>query len=193
MLREKEIPVIYKLPEPQILVYNVPTLLTQFSVNNMFNGNIPPKILVMFVAARAYNGDNTRNPFNFTNANVQSIALYKNGIPFPQPPLATNFQSKTCALAYYTTLKSLHAPSPIAPCLTFNEFLNGSTIFAFDTTPDSSGTPQLSSLINRTTNIRLEVTFSAAPTEPLVCLVYYERDIRVSVDVGGNVAVETIF
>jgi hypothetical protein len=193
MLREKEIPVVYKLPEPQILIYNVPTLLTQFSVNNMFNGNIPPKILVMFVAASAYNGDNTRNPFNFRNANVQSIALYKNGIPFPQPPLATNFTSKTCALAYYTTLKSLHAPSPIAPCLTFKEYLSGTTIFAYDTTPDSSGTPQLSSLINRTTNIRLEVTFSVAPIEPLVCLVYYERDIRVSIDVGGNVAVETIF
>jgi hypothetical protein len=147
----------------------------------------------MFVNAKAFNGDNLLNPFNFTNANITKIGLYKNGIPFSQPPIDCNFTAKDCALAYHNTLTSLQAPSPVGPCLTLKEFMNGTTIFAFDTAPDSSGAIQLKTLSNHTTNIRLEVTFGTAPTEPLVCLIYYERELRVALDFQRNVTVKTIF
>jgi hypothetical protein len=193
MLRIEKVPVIYGMIEPQILSYNVPAGLTQFSINNLFNGSIPQKILIMFVDSEGYSGSNVRNPFNFSNMDVRKITLYKNGIPFPYPPIDLNFLTNETALAYYTTLTSLQAPSPAGPYLTLDQFNNGTTIFAFDTSPDSSGAIQLSSLSNKTTNLRLEVSFGSAPIRPKTCLVYFERDIRVAIDYQRNVTVETLF
>jgi len=147
----------------------------------------------MFVSAKAFNGDNTLNPFNFQNADVTRIGLYKRGIPFPHPPVDAVFGSKQCALAYHTTLTALQAPSPAGPCLTIDEFISGTAIFAFDTAPDASGAIQLSTLANPSSDIRLEVTFGTAPAEALVCLVYYERELRISADVDRNITVETLF
>jgi hypothetical protein len=193
MLRIAEIPIVYHMPDPQVLTYNVPPRLQNFAVDNLFHGSIPEKILIMFVSADAFNGSNIKNPFNFVHANVRKIGLYKNGIPFPQPPISVNFTTKECAFAYHNTLTALQAPSPLGPCLTLEEFMSGTTVFAFDTSPDSAGAVQLSTLANKTPNIRLEVEFGTAPDDPLVCLIYYERELRVSLDWGRNVTVETIF
>jgi len=193
MLKIERVPVIYQMTEPQILTFNVPPQLRNFNVNNLFHGSIPEKILVMFVSAKAFNGDNTLNPFNFQNADVTRIGLYKRGIPFPHPPVDAVFGSKQCALAYHTTLTALQAPSPAGPCLTIDEFISGTAIFAFDTAPDASGAIQLSTLANPSSDIRLEVTFGTAPAEALVCLVYYERELRISADVDRNITVETLF
>jgi hypothetical protein len=193
MLRIEKIPIIYHMTEPQVLTYNVPAQLTQFSVNNLFNGSIPEKILIMFVDSNAFTGSNIGNPFNFVHADVRKIGLYKNGIPFPQPAIDANFTTNETALAYHNTLTALQAPSPVGPYLTLPEFTDGTTIFAFDTSPDSSGATQLTTLANRTTNIRLEVAFNEAPAAPLVCLVYFERELRVAIDYQRNVTVETLF
>ena len=192
MLTRQTKPAIYKMTEPQILVYNVPPQLSLFSVNNLFNGSLPEKILIMFVTSAAYNGNNLLNPFNFTNADIRNIGLFRNGVPYPHPVIDINFNQKNYAIAYYNTLTALQAPSPAGPCLTLDEFVTGTTIFAFDTSPDSSGI-QMSTLTNRTTNIRLEVKFGTAPVEPLVCLVYYERELRVAVDGQRNVSTEILF
>lgn len=192
MLTRNIKPVTYKMPEPQLLTFNVAPNIPSFNIHNMFNGSVPDKILVMFVTAAAFNGDHLQNPYNFINADVRSIGLYRNGIPFPHPPIEVNFGTKDYALAFHSTLTALMAPSPVGPSLPLDEFVSGTTIFAFDTSPDSSAT-QMSNLLNRTTNMRLEVTFGTAPTVALVCLVYFERELRVSVDGQRNVSVSTLY
>lgn len=185
-------PVVYKMPDPQLITCNVPPDLASFEINNMFSGSIPDKILVMFVTAAAFNGDNTQNPFNFINANVSRIGLFRNGTPFPHPPIDVDFTKRNYGLAFHSTLTALMAPSPIGPSFPLDEFVSGTTIFAFDTSPDSSG-KQLSTKMGSGTKIRLEVQFGTAPTVPLVCLVYYERELRVTVDALRNISVQNYY
>lgn len=186
--------VVYKMPEPQVQAYNVPPNLENFDINNIFNSSIiPDKIIVMFVAAAAFNGSSHLNPFDFTHANISSIGLLRNGIPFPHPPINMNFAKKQVALPYQYTLKALMAPSPAGPCLTMDEFINGTTIFAFDTSPDPMAGTQMSTQNSKTSNMRLEVKFATAPTIPLVCLIYFERELRVEVDSNRNISVLTLY
>jgi len=44
-----------------------------------FSGQLPTRIVIGLVDNRAYNGDLTRNPFNFEHLNLNEIALYLDG------------------------------------------------------------------------------------------------------------------
>lgn len=193
MLLDPTQPIVFEMTEPSVITANVGTGVSQFSLNNMFNGAVPEKILIGFVETAAYNGAPNKNPFNFKHCNITEIALFKNGVPFPVPPIKANFADNQIAMAYYNTLTSIESTSPIGPTLSIEEFVKGTTIFAFSTNPDPSGNPDIHSMINQTTNMRLEVTFKQQLTEEMMCIVYFERDTRVGLDRNRNVNKELIF
>lgn len=193
ILLSPEMPIVFEMTEPTVITCNVGNGVSQFSMNNMFNGAVPEKILIGFVQTAAYTGTRDKNPFNFKHCNISEIALYKNGIPFPVPPIKANFADNQVAMAYQNTITALECTSPIGPSLSLEEFVKGTTIFAFSTNPDPSGNTDIHSMINQTTNMRLEVTFNTQLTEEMMCIIYFERDTRVALDRNRNVSKELVF
>lgn len=193
ILLEDETPVPYMLTNPQIITKNINIGTSNFSANNMFNGSVPEKIVVGFVSAKAFNGARDANPFNFEHCGITEIGLYKNGVPFPFPPTKTDFPNKRVALAYSRTLAALESNNNLGPTLTLEEFINGTTLFAYSLTPETVGKMDIHAQLGATTNVRLEVTFSPALTKEVVAIIYSERQEKVLIDGKRNVTVETVF
>jgi hypothetical protein len=186
-------PVVYTIRNPQIITQNIAAQKTMYSLNDVFHGYVPERVLVMFVETSAFRGKNTRNPFNFQHFDIEYIGLFKNGVPYPHPPVKANFTQNRFAQAYYLTMKSLQSPEPGAPAITYEEFKSGTTIFSYDLTPDQAGGLDPHQSVSKKANIRLDVNFSTPLAQETMMLIYYEQDVRVSIDHTRAISVETIY
>lgn len=186
-------PVVYNLRNPQIIAINIPQNTTTHSASDVFHGFTPERVLIMLVQTRAYRGDNTLNPYNFQPFNLESIGLFKNGAAYPHPVIKTDFTANQYAQAYYLTLKSLQAPEPGAPTISYEEFKSGTTIFSYDLTPDQAGGIDPHHNVQKKTNIRIDVNFKIALQHETMMLIYYEQDVSVAIDHTRSVSVETVY
>lgn len=92
----------YRYQKTMIKVFTV--LAGQFStsLDDVFQGGIPTKLTVGFVAATAYNGNFKRNPLNFHHYNLNFMSFYVNGESVPTQPLTCNFEQDQYIEAYKT-------------------------------------------------------------------------------------------
>ena len=190
IMQEDDHPAACTYVDQQIIPFNMGSGIRNFRQNNLFQGSMPSRVLIMFVSAAAFDGAYNLNPFNFQHFDITSLTLFKNDTPYPVPPLKCNFARKQYTRAYYTTMASLQAPNPAAPSITFDKFASGSTIFSFDMSPDQCGGSDPNSITNRPAVMRLEVEFAAPLTIETMCLIYHETEMIMSVDKGRTVSVE---
>ena len=59
--------------------FTIPQNHMDVSHEELFSGQLPTRVVIGLVDNRAYNGDLTRNPFNFEHFNLNEIALYLDG------------------------------------------------------------------------------------------------------------------
>ena len=181
----------YFLRTPSINYYTIEQGASQFMRDDLFMGRIPYKVVIAMVETDAYHGKRDKNPFNFQDFGLSEICLYKDGIPFPRPMLRIDFSENKSAEAYHNFMLSLGgAYSDRVPTVTKNEFMNGFTLFSFDMSPDQMGSIHPGSLLNMSSNIRLEMKFRRPLNKNITLLVYSEmehlmeihRDRKVTVD-----------
>jgi hypothetical protein len=193
MLRDEDTPLVYILNQPKLNVLTVPAGQTNFVQSNLFQGSIPRRIIIAMVSTTSYNGTATQNPFNFQHFNVREIGLYKNGVPYPRPPIKLNIADKQYAQAYHHFMSSIQAAyNRHVPNITIEEWAQGFTFFSWDMSPDQLGGEDPHTLAHQPANVRLAVNFGAATPAAVTLLVYYEQDIRIQIDHSRTVSVETL-
>ena len=93
---------------------------------------------------------------------------------------------------YYNMLQSFHATdSPFAMDIKEKDLENGYFFISWEFSPDQMGGDIPENLVNQGTNIHLSVDFGAALNSAVTMLVYYELDMRVSINQYRQVMVET--
>ena len=173
--------------------FTITSGVRNYSNENMFHNHVPNRIIFAFVRTDAYNGASTKNPFNFQHFKIESLRLMKNGIEYPRPEIITNFESipNTFMTAYYNTMISLGADYNInAIAITPEEYSNGYYFYSFNMAPDqqiSGG--DVYTPADRPSQIRLDIRFSAALTDTIQLLVYYENRTTIRWDVERRVSV----
>jgi hypothetical protein len=193
MLGRNERSCVYKFTDCQVLPLNIPRNSTNFTRNNLFQNNIPSRVLILFVETAAWDGALDKNPFHYRHNKITNIALYKDGVPYPTPELKCDFDNGLYTRAYYQTMRSLAAPDPIAPAITYEEFASGTTIFSYDMSPDQNGGAESSQITNKSSTMRLEVIFKEPLGIDIMCLIYHEIPMQFTVDSHRNVSVEKFF
>jgi hypothetical protein len=66
----------YPFNRTECRVQNIIQWSTSFNWENLFSGQKPNKVVVVFVKSNALSGSYSVNPFNFLNCGIQSICLY---------------------------------------------------------------------------------------------------------------------
>ena len=69
---------------------------------NIFQGRLPDRIVIGMVDASAYNGENTKNPFNFKNYDTTFLGLTVNGEHLPGKALQLKFAGTNYVSAFQT-------------------------------------------------------------------------------------------
>lgn len=131
-------------------------------------GRFPQKMFVGFVDAKGFEGDRTKNPFNFENVGISSMQLYINGETF-----RPSYNSSEETINY----EALFMDGQVN--ITPKEFEKGTTIYAFY--PFMSFEDS-----RRNGNAQLSITFAAALTKDYKIIVYFECDDEVKITWEGS-------
>ena len=150
--------------------------LTSFSLDNLFTGALPDRVIIGLVDDRDIGGSYGRNPFNFQRFNVTNMQLKRNGTLVPREGYKQTFGDSKYIRSYMTfqsQLGGLNGDTCVA--LTPNEWANGYTVYAFKVTdgPIGSGTGSPRSRANQG-SCRLEITFSQGNAENIKVVVLSE-------------------
>lgn len=190
-LLEEDHPIPYFLRTPSINYYTIESGSSQFMRDDLFLGKVPLRIVIGMVETNAYLGRKDKNPFNFQNFGLTQIVLYKDGMPYPKPPLNMDFENGDYAEAYHNFMCSLNGSySKSVPHITMKDYKNGYTLFSFDMSPDQLGSVQPGSMLKMNSNIRLEMKFKTALTQNVTLLVYSEEDHLMEINRERRVAVD---
>ena len=76
----------YLIRRTTIKPITIPARTLTFTADNVTVGQIPKRVLVMFVKNSAVDGNYRQNPYNFETINLTRIALYVNGRCVPSMP-----------------------------------------------------------------------------------------------------------
>ena len=128
-------PAKYPMQKTVMKNYNIAIGQTAFSVENLYQGDIPTKLFVFMVKGKAFDGNYDHNPLYFKHFHVTSIAFYIDGESVPAPPQITNFRDlKQLFTTSYDALFSVIGQErcDYGNGLTQEDYFDGATIFAFD-------------------------------------------------------------
>jgi hypothetical protein len=71
--------------------FAIPAGQYSFAVQDMFQGNVPTKMVVAMVTSAAFNGHIQKNPYDFRSFGLNSIGIYLDDEPVRGKPLQLNF------------------------------------------------------------------------------------------------------
>lgn len=153
------------------------------TLDNVFLGQLPKRIIIGFVDNKAYNGDKKYNPFNFANFGLNYLSLYVEGTQYPSKPLQPNFTKKLYADSYNTlfTGTGIHFLNE-GNTISREDYHSGYCLTAFDLTPDLSASDNAHWNLIKHGSVRIETRFAEALTTTINCIVYAEFDNVIEID-----------
>jgi hypothetical protein len=180
----------YPITRVDIKTITIATGIQSRTMDNLYLGQTPKRVIIGFVSNAATNGSFTRNPFNFGHFGHNYLSLYIDGQQKPSKPLQPDFENNLYAESYYSLFSGtgIHY-SNRGISVDREEYPNGYCLTAFDTTPDLSASEDFWSL-QRNSTMRIEVRFATALTEAVDCLIYAEFDNLLEVTRDRNVIVD---
>ena len=131
----------------------------------------------------AFNGDYTKNPFNFQHFDLNEIALFRNGNGVPGRPFTPDFTAgKDLYLrSYVNTMQTMgYFDTDDSNGLTFDEFNGGFAIYAFALTADNNVSAPYRE-VTTTSNLRIDLKFSAALPSTINLLLYALFDSSIEI------------
>ena len=176
----------YPIRRVETKVFSVPQGNMSVSQENVFLGQLPKRIVIGCVKNSTFNGQASKNPFNFEHFNLDFLALYVDGMQVPTKPLKPKLESNEDVLSYASLFMGTgQMGRDDGNNISREEYANGYTLFAFDLTPDLDDSGHFH--LVKTGNLRLELHFQRPLEETINVIVYGEFDNVIEVDRARNV------
>ena len=176
----------YPVSRVETKVFSVPKGNMMANQENLFLGQLPKRLVIGMVENKAFNGDKTKNPYNFQHFDVSYLALQVDGKQVPSKALTPDFAKGLCTRSYASLFTGTgFMGHDRGNQLSRDEYAQGFTLFAFDLTPnlDDGGHFHL----KKQGNLRLELHFKTGLPETINVIVYAEFDNVIEVDKARNV------
>ncbi len=125
------------------------------------------------VESTAFNGNLSKNPFNFQHFGITNISLTLEGSAVSHSPYVFNFDNKNPKFltGYYSLFNTNESVHKVGNDISIGDYQSGYFLVAFDLSVDKCSTGTHYSL-PKTGNLRLELTFGVA-LEQSLCLIMY--------------------
>ena len=172
---------IYPLLHNELTTFTIPIGQKSFKKDRLFPVEAPKLLMIAMVSNAAYNGDITKNPFNFHHFGLNNLTLYCDGQSVTGRPFTPDFNHGKAMRSYMQTMQTFgYYNNDDTNGLTLEEFTKGYTIFAFDLTADRD--IAASHRQGRTTkNLRLDLSFKKATAETINVLLYAVYDSKIEI------------
>lgn len=161
---------------------------SSFALDNVYNGTLPELMIIGFVDTEAYNGNVTKNPYNFQHFNLSDFTASVNGYEITPRNLVFNFENKKnphSQRAYFQFFKQLNFHRfDRSNQVTRELYNNGLFLLAYDLTPDRG--VDCANIIQGGV-IRLAGKFSKPLPNSITAIVYMQFDADLGIDKARNV------
>ena len=163
--------------------------VSTFSMDNIFLGQLPKRVVVGMVDNVAYAGTNTRNPYNFKHMNVNYMQLYSDGEPVISKPLQPNIAEGNYLQCYETLFRGFdRLDGSKSSIIKREDWDKGYSLFAFDLTPDYDDDDHYP--IIKHGNLRLEINFANTLANAINIIVYAEFDNIIEITKSKNIQMD---
>ena len=181
---------IYPFARTDIRTFNIAEGNFGMNIEDIWQGEVPTRLVVGFVKSQAYNGDYHLNPFHFEHFDVSDIGFFVNGEATPHPAYKLDIENGI----YLQGLNSLYKitgktmeNSDIG--ITREMYQQGYTLIGFDVDPTTSpdfryvGKP-------REGHTKLEIKFKRGLPTPVTVILYATFPENMTIDQARNVRLE---
>lgn len=179
-------PAIYPFFQSNFKVYSIAQNDLFFSADNLWDGNVPSKALIMLVSSEAFNGSYRKNPYYMQHAHLNNLSFSVDGVSKPaSKPLTPDFENDR----YTEAFMSLFTGSNMLGHNTGNDislyaYKRGYTIYSFDL--DGHHSKKFLPLPKRA-HIRIEAKFAKPLKEAMTVIVYGKFAREIKIDQSRNV------
>ena len=166
--------------------FTIPSGYLDVSHEKLFTGQLPSRLVIGCVDNTAYNGDVSKNPFNFKHFSLSELMVYLDGQQQSIKPLSLNFTSDQYVSAFmsmFTGVGKANADEGID--VDRLDYPNGFALYAFDLTPDLSEDDHFN--LTRQGSVRVDLKFAAALPNTVTVVAYAEFQNIIELDRSRNV------
>ncbi|KAK3736565.1 hypothetical protein QZH41_003140 [Actinostola sp. cb2023] len=184
-----KVPAVYGVPRSVCKSITIPGTTPSLVKDNVFNGQIPKRLIVFMNKSTATNGNYTSNPFNMDLFSISSIGVYVDGEQMPSKPLKLNLTGTN--KMYLESFQTLFTGTgkyhdDAGNLITRDDYHKGYGFFVFDIRPDGCDVSEYLGLRQRGT-LSIEIVFSTALTEAINLFCIGEFDNIIEIDRERNV------
>ena len=150
-----------------------------YSVDDLFQGVVPNKLIVGMVSSEAFSGSYKKNPFNFQHYDCSSLGFYVDGQSYPSHPLQPNYEADQYTECYKTLT---HFRDDIN--ISLDDYKKGYCLYVLNIDPYFSFNTK------RRGHCRLAVKFAKPLPESVTLLVYATFPEVLSIDQSRLVTIQ---
>ena len=150
-------------------------------LDDVYQGQVPSRLVCGFVKSEAFSGSYTLNPFNFQNVEIESIICKADNQSVPSEGIKTDFTVGNYAEAYESLFIGAgieHSDNGIF--CTREEYPMGYTLFAFNLDAQVTTPSTLPAL--RKGNLSLEIRMKSNLTWPATLICYANFPAQLEID-----------
>jgi len=178
----------YVFRKTDIKVHTINSGSKSAQFDNIFQGQVPSRVVLGLVSHNAYNGDFSKDSFYFNHYGLSSLAITVDGQMVNGRPLNMDFAKNNYAQAYISMFGGLGTLfHNTGNAISYKEWKAGHTIYCFDLTPDQSADDDSHVSLVRNGVVRVDLRFAADLTENVNLLVYSEQEAILEIDERRNV------
>lgn len=176
----------YPVCRVETKVFSIPKGNMMSNQENVFLGQLPKRLVIGMVENKAFNGDKDKNPYNFQHFDVDYLALHVDGKQIPSKALTPDFTNGLSTRSYASLFTGTgYMGHDRGNQISFEEYGEGFTLFAFDLTPDLDDGGHFH--LVKQGNLRLELHFKNPLPDTVNVIVYAEFDNVIEVDKARNI------
>jgi hypothetical protein len=176
----------YPIKRVTLKQFSLPYMSSKCSISNISTGILPQRVVIGFLDTSAYDGSLELNPYNFQHFNVQKLTLKvaSKALPYSSG-LELDYQNN-CYMQGYNTLYQGIRESGNA--LTYKDYKNGYTLYAFDLSPDLCNDQHLN--LFKDGSLDLDIDLKEGHKSAVTVLFYLEYDNIIEITKQRNVLVD---
>jgi hypothetical protein len=176
----------YPIERVECKTFSVATGSRSIHQQNVFQGQLPSRIIIACVDHDAYNGTYAKNPFNFKNNKITKLSLQVDSQDKPLNPIVCNFTDGMIAEAYMNLMTGARKAFKDEDVdVSREDFSQGYALFCFDLTPDLGESDHFS--LVRSGSVRLAIEFGDELARTINIIVYGEFQNVLEIDRNRNV------
>ena len=130
---------VYPFSRTDIRTFNIAEGNFEINLEDMWQGEVPSRLVVGMVRSQAYNGDYNLNPYHFEHFDVSNIGFFVNGESTPRPSFKLDVGNGIYLQGLNSLYKITGKTMEISDIgITRDTYRQGYTLIGFDADPTTS-------------------------------------------------------